>query len=106
MTRILSIDQEKLDQQFNTYRLKYILRELTEKLKKSNQLIANSNYQQSNGDQNHQTCLEHAKAFMDSTLDALSASFDLILQTNDSKSDIPIEYGAELALKNVSREPD
>ena len=46
-------------------------------------------------EQTNQTCIEHAKAFTDSTLDALTSSFDRILTTRANN------YGIEDALKHA-----
>lgn len=72
-------------------KLKQLLREILEKLRKSNFLINeslekvsinnNSNKTISQSlEQNNQTCNEHAKAFNESTYEAITASFEKLVQ--------------------------
>jgi ubiquitin carboxyl-terminal hydrolase 25 len=92
LIKLINDDQETLQNQLQNLKLKQLLRELLEKLRKSNFLINESlekvsiNNNNSNKtvsqslEQNNQTCNEHAKAFNESTYEAITASFDKQVQ--------------------------
>lgn len=92
LIKLINDDQETLQNQLQNLKLKQLLRELLEKLRKSNFLINESlekvsiNNNNSNKtvsqslEQNNQTCNEHAKAFNESTYEAITASFDKLVQ--------------------------
>ena len=132
---MINDDQELLDNQLHNLKLKQLLRETLDKLRKSSFSINEALEKGSNSDdfifitskskeivfieiyffscllfketsqsieQNNQTCNEHAKAFSESTLEALTASFERILP-NKNKSDESVSlFGLEEALKHVN----
>jgi hypothetical protein len=67
-------------------------------------ILTDSSTSLTSNDQNNQTCMEHAKAFTESTLDALTASYEKINLTPNKNSPNPtgLDYtAADEALKHV-----
>jgi hypothetical protein len=82
LLKYINEDQEALENQLNTLKLKQLLRETNENLKRSNLAISAAGQTTSSAasaEQNNQTCTEHAKAFCDSTLESLTNCIDTIL---------------------------
>ncbi len=86
LDKLIEDDQNLLKIQLSGLRLKLMLKGLQERLKKMPVAPVTSN-------DIHQTCIEHAKAFSDSTMESFQASFDKLL--ND---------GPEEAFKHVSNQ--
>jgi TolA-binding protein len=87
LEQLLIEDNEILENQLNQIKLKYILRECVEKLKKSNSeitILSQNNSGTNTTNENNQTCIEHAKAFADSTFETFVASYDKILPNKGS----------------------
>ncbi|CAF0707342.1 unnamed protein product [Brachionus calyciflorus] len=91
----LKYDLASIQTKMNKLKYKKILEDSNEILKKTNDLV-NQNKLFNEG--NNQTCMEHAKAFHDSTLEALSASYDKITVSTNATG-IYDHTAAEEALK-------
>jgi hypothetical protein len=80
LQKLLAEDQEVLEGQVSRVKLRLLLRDSAERVKKSSLQLANLNDSAAavtyNFDQSNQTCMEHAKAFSDTTLHALASSYD------------------------------
>lgn len=116
LIKLINDDHEALQNQLHNLKLKQLLRDTLEKLRKSNLAINEALEKESTQilEQNNQTCNEHAKAFSESTYEALSAVFDRILPNRnatvtESSSTFGLEealnYAVELELNKYTETP-